>query len=375
MICRDRTFGYDRKFLEEHVETIFLENRESRLILSPELQSRVMTSSAAGDTGYSFGWINYDLIKSGKRLKHCNNFGGEDRYWIGPEGGQFSIFFNPGDPFDFEHWQTPSPIDSEEWEITRRSNSSVNMRKDMSLHNYSGNKFELTADREIKLMGIEEIEYEFDEKFPKGLSVVGFNSINKMTNKGDYEWNRETGMLSIWVLSQLIPSGKNTVIIPVKRSYNSEYINDSYFGKIDQKRIRFLDRSILFRADGKKRGKIGISPKVALPVLGSYDSQNSVLTLVKFSLDETKEDYVNSGWIIQKEPFKGDVINSYNDGPLPNGEIMGPFYEIETSSAAAELKPGESILHKHSILHIMGKRDELEEILSKTLNVDPKDLF
>ena len=55
---------------------------------------------AAGDTGASFGWINRQLIASGKLLPHMNAFGGEDRFWMGPEGGQFSIFFAPGVKFD-----------------------------------------------------------------------------------------------------------------------------------------------------------------------------------------------------------------------------------------------------------------------------------
>ena len=42
--------------------------------------------------------------------------------------------------------------------------------------------------------------------------------------------------------------------------------------------------------------------------------------------------YVNGQWGPQEDPFAGDVINSYNDGPVEDGSIMGPFYEIETSS-------------------------------------------
>ena len=29
-----------------------------------------------------------------------NVFGGEDRFWLGPEGGQFALYFKAGDPFD-----------------------------------------------------------------------------------------------------------------------------------------------------------------------------------------------------------------------------------------------------------------------------------
>jgi hypothetical protein len=34
-------------------------------------------------------------------------------------------------------------------------------------------------------------------------------------------------------------------------------------------------------------------------------------------------DYVNSMWEDQKEPFSGDVVNSYNDGPTATGKTIG----------------------------------------------------
>jgi hypothetical protein len=44
-------------------------------------------------------WVNRALIASGKIAQHMNAVGGEDRIWLGPEGGQFSIFFAPGVPY------------------------------------------------------------------------------------------------------------------------------------------------------------------------------------------------------------------------------------------------------------------------------------
>ena len=76
-----KDFISDKEFLEKHHEIIMLEDGDSKVLVSPSLQGRVFTSTAEGDNGFSFGWINYDLISSGKILKHCNNWGGEDRYW------------------------------------------------------------------------------------------------------------------------------------------------------------------------------------------------------------------------------------------------------------------------------------------------------
>ena len=43
------------------------------------------------------------------------------RFWLGPEGGQYSLYFKPGDPFDLAHWQVPEPIDWGAWSSSDRS--------------------------------------------------------------------------------------------------------------------------------------------------------------------------------------------------------------------------------------------------------------
>jgi len=72
---------------------------------------------------------------------------------------------------------------------------------------------------------------------------------------------------------------------------------------------------------------------------GTYDAVNDTLTIVKFDFNADNGVYVNSMWEYQNEPFKGNVINSYNDVALEDGSIMGTFYEIKTSSPATNLQP------------------------------------
>ncbi|MBI9065341.1 MAG: hypothetical protein JEZ14_25380, partial [Marinilabiliaceae bacterium] len=60
------SYGYDKAFLDKHSDIIELRNNEAALVLVPDYQGRVMTSSCEGDEGFSFGWINYDLISSQK---------------------------------------------------------------------------------------------------------------------------------------------------------------------------------------------------------------------------------------------------------------------------------------------------------------------
>ena len=91
-------FGGDLAFLQKHGEVVVLSDKagNAKVAVSPKLQGRVLTSTASGPNGTSFGWLNRKLIASGKILPHFNPFGGEDRFWLGPEGGQFSVFFAKG---------------------------------------------------------------------------------------------------------------------------------------------------------------------------------------------------------------------------------------------------------------------------------------
>ena len=119
---------------------------------------------------------------------------------------------------------------------------------------------------------------------------------------------------------------------------------------------------LLFRGDGGKRGKIGVPPQMTVPVIGAYDAENGVLTVVKFSFDPSVVRYVNSMWERQEKPFAGDTVNSYNDGPLEDGSIMGPFYELETSSPAAALAQGQSLVHTHATFHLTGSEAALDGV-------------
>src|ERR1035437_2603599 len=367
----NKNYKNDKLFLSKYLNVVELQSGDKRLLVTPDLQGRVLTSSATGEEGYSFGWLNYDLISSGKVLPHCNNYGGEDRFWLGPEGGQYSIFFKgeSGKDFDFEDWQAPALIDTDKWELVSADAAKAVFTKSTVLENWSGSQLACRLDRSVSLLENSAVEKELGVKLPESVSSIVFSSENTLTNSGDFEWNQTSGMLSIWILGQFIPSAKNTVIIPYQQSDVAK-INDSYFGKIDADRLKVTDRHLFFKGDGGKRGKIGTPPEMTIPMAGAYDAENGTLTIVKFNFNAENDVYVNSMWEYQDEPFKGDVINSYNDGPLEDGSIMGPFYEIETSSPAANLHPGKSLVHRHTTMHFKGEFAELNKIAIATLGID-----
>ncbi|HZL42764.1 MAG TPA: DUF6786 family protein, partial [Verrucomicrobiae bacterium] len=133
--------------------------------------------------------------------------------------------------------------------------------------------------------------------------------------------------------------------------------------------------AIFFSGDGKFRSKIGVNPRRSKAVLGSYDAENKVLTIVQFSQPEGVVDYVNSLWKIQDNPYGGDALNSYNDGPpSPGAKPLGPFCEMETSSPAAALALGQSLSHVHRTFHLSGSVEALNRVALAALGVSLKDI-
>lgn len=375
MEYRKGTFGYDLQFLKQYHKDLILlgdgSDAGAQIIILPAYQGRVMTSTADGNGGMSFGWINYDLIDSNKEEEHFHAFGGEERFWLGPEGGQFSIFFKKGDPFDFDHWYVPKAIDTEPFILVSSSKTEANFQREMNLKNYSGFEFNLRVNRHIRLLSKTEIPLLLGFPLPENLQVVGFESNNSITNTGNTPWTKENGLLSIWILSMFNAGNKTTIAVPYKQGNENDLgklVTDDYFGKVPADRLKIKNGVIFLNADANYRSKIGISPKRALPILASFDQVNEVLTIAQFSLPEFPADYVNSLWEIQENPFEGDVVNAYNDGFI-DGKQMGKFYELESSSPAATLNVGESMHHLHRTIHLKGNSNELNEVTKTLLGI------
>jgi Family of unknown function (DUF6786) len=369
------TFAQDVEFLRQHTDLVVLSDKSgaAQVAVAPAWQGRVMTTTARGPKGASFGWVNRELIASGKLQPHINVFGGEDRFWLGPEGGQFSIFFAKGSPFDLEHWFTPAAVDTERFEVVTKASDHILCRSQIQLTNYSGTAFRLEVNREVRLLSVANTLAGLGAKLPSGVESVGFESVNSVRNTGNHPWKKDTGLLSIWILGMLNASPESTIVIPFERGSESERgpaVNDTYFGKVPADRLVVRNGVLFFRADANYRSKIGISPRRAKPVLGSYDAANRTLTLVKFTFHRGVADYVNSAWELQKEPFRGDVANSYNDGPpKPGAKQLGKFYELESSSPALALHPGESATHVQQTIHLQGSDKTLESIARAILGV------
>jgi hypothetical protein len=367
------TFGYDVAFLKSHTETLVLEsqNGECQVALAPAYQGRIMTSASQGLKGKSYGWINYDLIASNQLEEHINVFGGEDRFWLGPEGGQYSIFFAPETDFTIDNWFTPKAIDTDPFIVKKKEKNSVHFSQQIRVKNYSDFVFDLDVERKVSIFDKSTIEDQLEIAIDSQISFVGFQSENKITNTGSQPWEIESGLLSIWILGMFNPSPETTVIIPYQGSLE---LNTEYFGSIGPERLTVSDHAVLFKGDGTYRSKIGLPPQnIKTPLFGSYDKKNRILTIVRFQFSG-ESTYVNSLWEQQEFPYQGDVVNSYNDGPLEDGVQLGPFYELESSSDSKELEPGESMEHWHSTYHFEGDFSSLNTLSKDLLGFDLSEL-
>lgn len=365
------TYGYDAGFLaRQGVGIVELKSPDgqARVIAVPGWQGRVMTSTAGGPEGRSFGWINHKFIASGEVNPQFNSFGGEERFWIGPEGGPFSYYFKEGQEQVYANWKVPGAIDTEGFDIISQNAGEVVSGRDASFVNASGTVFEMGLRRKVNLLDRKEIASLLGVCPGDGVSAVAYRTSNSITNRGASVWDKVSGMPSVWLLGCFNPTPTTTVFIPYRPSA-AKVVNDEYFGKVPADRLKVERGFIFFRIDGKFRSKIGLPEDSACGLCGSYDSEGHVLTILKYDEPEGPCDYVNGQWGQQENCFGGDVINSYNDGPTETGIIMGPFYEVETSSPAAALAPGETLTHRQCTFHLEGPEEELDAVARKVFGI------
>jgi hypothetical protein len=370
------TFADDLAFLKSQAPIrVLTAPSGARVAVSARYQGRVMTSSVEA-AGASLGWINRAFITAGKTGTPFDNYGGEDRFWLGPEGGQYGLYFPPGKPFDFAEWRTPAALQEGAWQEKDAGSDQAMFTRVMEVTNHSGTRFAVNVERRVRLLSDADVARHLgiDLAAAKAgaLKWVAFETVNRITNRGAEPWTPEHGLLSIWILAMYAPSADAHVLVPFERAGTGPLVNDAYFGKVppDRLAVREAEGHLVFKCDGLHRSKIGLPPARAKDVLGSYSASARLLTLVRYDKPAAARDYVNSMWEVQKEPYGGDVVNSYNDGsPGPGLPPLGGFYELETSSPAAALGPGQSLVHTHRTFHFVGEREALDPIATRVLGV------
>jgi len=376
-------YSSDREFLARHTQLRELvDDQGARLAICPQWQGRVMTSSCDGLEGLSFGFLNREFIAAGQHDPHFANYGGEDRFWLSPEGGQFSLWFKPQAPQDLQHWFTPPALNAGAWNVVSGPHEPrVRMQQAMKFQNASATSFDLLVTRDVRLVPAGEWAGLFGPAAAeilgrRGVRRVAYETVNSITNRGP-ALEKQGGLVSIWMLGMFNASPKTVAVVPYRPGSEAELgpvVKSDYFGPVPADRLKITPQAVLFRGDAQYRSKLGISQRRARNVLGSIDYQHGVLTLVTFTMpdDPTRHDYMNNMWEVpQKQPYVGDVVNSYNDGPpAPGKKGLGAFYEIESLSPAVALAPGQALTHHHRTVHVQAEMAVLAELARAAWGVD-----
>ncbi|WP_405398710.1 DUF6786 family protein [Maribacter sp. Asnod2-G09] len=363
------TFGSDLKVLNNIDDIHVLKSENTMVAVSGGLQGRVFTSSSSGLKGKSYGWFNREAILNRSFKNKFSNLGGEDRMWFGPQYGEYNLFFESGDTFEDANSRIAPDLDTLQFKIKLKTDKEVVSTGRMHIKNYQNYVFDVDVERKISILDKNKIEQNLGISLGENVSYVGFESVTSMTNIGVNKWSKNTGLISIWILGCIIPTKNTIAIIPVTGQID-EVTN--YFTPLDDSRIQIKDGIVYYKADANYLNKIGILPQNTVPVFGSYSPGLNLLTIVEFTFENSPY-YVNSKKENNTEPYAGDVINIFNDGITQTAGPFGPFYEVESSSAAKELEVGEEIIHTSRTYHFEGDEAYLDQISLNVLGVKLSD--
>ncbi len=355
------------------------------LLIAPDLSGKIMAVSLDGPDGENFGFVNENAIMNRGKHPQFNAYGGALRWWIGPEGGQYGVAFPPGTrTFDLSSWHISEEYNGKPFKVLYPAQSegrTTLMGAECSIENAVGTQFHLGVSCRISLTGpprerlggrIDPAKHGKAAASPSNLlRHLGYLCETTFVNLSNEPMRREKGLLSIWLLGMYLPSPQTCVIVPYRKSGRNKIVTDTYFSpdglSADRLRVHEEEAYLAFRADGKQRSKIGLSRSRACAEIGSIDLSRNLLTLWRFPI-RRRLPYVNSLWEWQKRPYGGDVINSYND----DGKI-GDFYELECSSHALSLQPGERSTFPLEVHHFCGPRNEILQAARQLLKREIQD--
>lgn len=361
------SFEDDLVFLGKHTEVRILEAGTGRVAICPALQGRVMTTSL-GPNQPGLGFVGRGFIQQPDSEASFHNHGGEERFWIGPESGPFSFYFEPGQAHSRDLWRVPAALDQGSFEVVASGRNFFLLERRMELTNLVGTSFQMMVKREIRSPSLQEVE-DLVGPLPEGTVWTGFATANAVRNVGKIAWEREGGMPCIWMAGMFRPGPRAFAILPFGPGDGIAVFRD-YFETVPDDRFALGDGFAVFLTDAKREGKLGILRDRAVPRMGAFDPDSGILTLIFFGPIEPTAPYMAQHWGLNlPEPFHGDVVNSYNSG----GD---PFFELESSSPALELEPGQARIHRSMTLHLRpADPAALPEIASRALGVDWKSVL
>jgi hypothetical protein len=387
------SFGEDVAFLRTQTEVLILKDQAgspATVAVAPAMQARVMASSALGGAGTNAAWIARNRPATPDRAAV---YGGADRFWLGPEGGPFSLFHVPGAPLDAAHGSTPWALESGTWASTHgHAPFGACFDATLSVTNHSGFVFQVGVWRAVRVLSRRAVQRNLGMALATNVNVVGFETENTIRNLGATAWTQPNGLLTVRGVGAFATSPRTVIVVPFKTGPESELgpvLAEDAFGRPPPGRVKVDDRGVVFfAADGAVRSGFSVPAPRARRLLAAYDADSGALTVVKVWLPRMAvATSAGSGAKPPNDPFGADGVACRCDGPPAAGGAKGAFYELETSSPPAALQPsrtptqahgayapGETLTHLRRTIRLEGPRTELDSVARALLGVGLDDI-
>jgi len=310
-------FGSLAKLIKTIENPILLKQGKSRVLVS-SYQSQIITSSANGDDGYSYGWLDPKVIQKNKAEKTTFFYGGEDRFWLNPLGSKYSLFYGQNKIIQ-KNWKVPDLFLKEIFTKIDETSNSVTFKKENT-------------------------------------TIVN--------NKGG-DWSEEKGLITPWTIGMFKGTSTSIGIFPYHNKLSSLKLS-TYFFSPTENRHTISNEAVYFKTDGAKRSKIGLKAGHCRPIIGNYDYQHNRLTIIQYTFVPNRN-FLSSDEESLAIPYEGDVVNSYNNA---KSDGKSTFFELETTAPGTILKKNEAINHTHRTFHFEGDQKALNVISKSVLGCD-----
>lgn len=364
----------DLRYLKRFTNVVLLEAASgARVVVAPDYQARVMTSSPHRD-GPSLGWINRAFLGANTSGTAYDNYGGEERLWFGPQGGP-SGFFQPaaGDARS-PAWQVPDGLQAAGWSVSGHGASFVTLECLLTLTNRQRNRFAMRVEREIRLLSASKLEGLLGTALPAELGWVAYESNNRITNIGDSAWDPGSQSLHPWLLGTFPASREACAFLISQRpagvspvapqAAGAELVSEAETGGTAD-----VDSLPRLRCDGERAARIQLACDKALGWAASYAPHQRRLTLLGIRWEAP----VPAGPRGSSPPAPCDAgwLAASNGGRDP-GEGLCPagVYELEASAPLLALAPGETTEARRTAVHLVGDARGLSAAAGPSLGFD-----
>lgn len=349
-----------------------LRKGDTRVAISPDLAGRVVATTVSGPDGFNPLFLNPVDVLGGPaadKLVFRGAIGARD--WLGPEGcGDMSFYFHEK-PLVFENWYVNDDHNLPRLKVagsaTQRQVTTVG---EIHVSNLRGNKFDIELRQQVQLLS--------DPTGLLGLALnepvdaVGFERQTSFKNIGNHAWNEDYGHAMIWYLLMLRATDNMYIMAPFQDGPGPEVVdynfNDGQPIPPDRLIVRPGKQYIIFRADARLRGKIGMSPARSRGVACALDLDRNMVTVLRFDVDRNAE-YLNNLWTEEPQTTGGNCMDAYSN-TRTNEALPGPFCEIEAVSPRLELAPGETGTLRTVSVFIKADADTLKDIVRQACSCD-----